>query len=405
MAWQPAYASASALNALDGRWHEVQGQRVLLRLDLNVPVGPDHEILCDYRIRRVVGLIWRLSRLGCRVIITSHFGRPEGKPDPEMSLHRFCRPLARLLDPPITFLPDCIGPQVEAAINGSPPGAVFLLENLRFHPGEEAADLDFALEFTRFADLFVNDAFSVSHRYHASTVLLPQLLPAYAGPAFVHEYRRAVDLAQVIRPPLVVMSGGLKLDKLAVYKDLMPRVDRLLLGSGFAGAYSQAPHVLGDPTVTTARVVRPPDLQTLLPNGGLRLMRWEDLTPQTRAIDLGPEAIELYAEEIRMARTALFNGSPGALPPEHPLSSHLRLLSAFINSNGTTVVVGGTGCSLFIRENLARQVDYIFPGGGAILAFLNGQANPAIPVLFKEARAALAGAAVAYQPSIKEENA
>ncbi|HEY3363647.1 MAG TPA: phosphoglycerate kinase [Symbiobacteriaceae bacterium] len=381
MAWTPARIDPVPLHTLRDRWDEVKGLRVFLRVDLNLPTGPDHQILCDYRIRRVVGLVGVLSRMGCRVIVASHYGRPLGRPDPNLSLATFLDAFARQLEPQVTFLPDCVGPEVRKAIDGSVPGSVFLLENLRFHPGEDAADPEFAAQLAKLADVYVNDAFSVSHRYHASTVLLPHLLPAYAGPAFANEYLRAVTLLQTIRPPVVMISGGLKLDKLAVYADLMSRVDHLLLGSGFASTLRGRPELLTGEFAS--RTVLPVDLLVKSPDGGLNEVSWGDLKPDSAAIDIGPKTVALFREKIRHAGTLLFNGSLGALPFTDPYSSHHLIVDSFVAARGIKVVCGGTGVSLFINSSEARKVNYIFPGGGAILAFLNDQSNPAIPLLVK----------------------
>lgn len=385
------------LQAIRERWQEVWGLRVLLRVDLNVPTGPDHEVLCDYRLRRIVGLVELLARIGCRISIISHFDRPRGRYRPEMSLSPFIGPLSRMLRSEVTFLPDCIGPDVEAAVNSSPPGSVFLLENLRFHRGEEEASPEFAAQLARLGDVFINDAFSVSHRAHASTVLLPQLLPAFAGPAFVHEYARALDLVNLIRPPLVVISGGRKLEKLLIYRQLMPRIDSLLLGSGFAGVFSRHPNLLGSGASVQERIVKPLDLLTKDSDGSLRLIGWEETRPGLPALDIGPRTVELYAEKIRTAGTLLFNGSPGALKSTQAGASHPALLDAFMSSGALKAVFGGTACSLFIRSGLARNVNFIFPGGGALLSFINDQSNPAIPLLAKPGWSALASAAPSRQ--------
>ncbi len=381
------------LQTIKERWQEIRGQRVLLRVDLNVPLDPSGKMLCDYRLRRVVGLLWILTRLGCRVVMISHLGRPEGRRDPSRSLRPFVDRFAQLLEPRITFLPDCVGPAVEQAINQSKPGSVFLLENLRFHPGEESADWAFGRALARLGDCFINDAFSVSHRPHASVVVLPKLLPAYAGPSFVDEFLRVQHLAENIQPPLVVLSGGVKLDKLAIYRDLMPRVKSLLLGSGFVASFRRTPEVLGNPDEVLQRVVVPPDVLVETSSGGLEVVPTDRLEPGMHAADMGPASCDLFCEQIRNAGTLVFNGSLGALPYNHPHSSQPRILKEFIASPAIKVVCGGTACSLFLRRGLARHINYLFPGGGATLAFLQNQSNPAISYLAKSDWAAVLRAA------------
>lgn len=376
-AFHPAL-TGRPLRTLDSHWGEVAGKRVLLRVDLNVPLGPEGETLCDYRIRRIAGLVRRLRGSGSKVMICSHLGRPAG-PDPQLSLIRFLPMLQRLLGCSVRFLPNCVGNDIASIIEQAGAGTVFLLENLRFHSGEAGNDATFARALAALADLVVNDAFAVSHRSHASVVGLPRLLPSFAGPGFADEYRRAVSLVTEIRPPVVVLSGGIKLDKLLVYRRLLPQVDALLLGSGFAAALRSGDAELQDPLVA-ARLVGPVDV--VVDGGGhLAVQPVSQVAPGARIVDLGPAAADCYLGHIHRAGTVVFNGSLGLLPLDHPLSQTRRILWEVAGSRAVKVACGGTGCSLFIHEGLAHRVDYIFPGGGAILSFLNGQTNPAIPVL------------------------
>lgn len=390
------------LCAVRDRLHEVQGKRVLVRVDLNVPTGPNHQVLCDYRFRRIVGLVAILVRLRCRVILISHYGRPDGRRDPACSLSPFVAPLQRLLAHKVIFVPNCVGPEVERCVNNSPPGTVLLLENVRFHSGEISADPVFAQQLAQLADCYINDAFSVSHRYHASTVAIPQLLPSYASPSFVHEYHLALNLLRLIKPPVVVISGGRKLDKLLIYKQLMPKIDRLLLGSGFVDILAENPDVLGSADTVGHKIVRPPDLQVRNAAGEPTAVTWNNLAPGVVPIDIGPRAIELYTHHIRTANTLFFNGNPGILEPGHPSASYTPLLEAFMGSKGLKVVFGGTGCSLFMRSGLARRVNYVFPGGGALLCFLNDQSNPAIGLLSRNAWTELTQAAPSRQPGMED---
>lgn len=379
----PGQPHSLPLRRVDEHWDRVAGRRVLVRVDLNLPLGPDHAILCDYRLRRIVGFVRRLKTFGCRVTLLSHLGQPDGRPDPELSLARFAQPLQQLLDHPVRFLQG-VSKTDQQLVQMAPPGSVFLMENLRFHPGEQSASPAFARSLANMGDVFVNDAFSVSHRPHASVVLLPELMESYAGPSFLDEYRRAAELVQYLRPPVVILSGGRKLDKLEVYRRFMPRVDALLLGSGFVEPLREAKSL--NP-LTQARIVMPPDVVTEAQDGRLEVAAVAGLPERARIIDLGPDAVALYTQRIRSAGTVIVNGSVSALPPDHPLSGMTPLMRAVVQSRALKVVCGGTGCSLFIRAGYATRVDYIFPGGGALLTFLESQSNPGLMKLVQRPRA------------------
>lgn len=375
-------------------WAALAGKRVLLRVDLNVPLSPAGDTLCDYRIRRMSGLIRRLSREGCKTMLISHLGQPKG-PDPEFTLARFQPLLQRLVGCPVRFLPTCIGQTVEQLVHSAPSGSLFLFENLRFHAGETNADFWFGQSLARLGEVFINDAFSVSHRSHASVVVLPTLLPSYAGPAFYDEYLRALDLTKRIRPPVVVISGGRKLDKLTAYRRLLPMVDTILLGSGFAGALRQNHHLAGEPEFRR-RLVFPPDLVVQRSSGRFGVVTAAELSDGDEPVDIGPRAAQLYLDHIRQAGTVVFNGSLGILPIEHALSRTRQVLYAVAGAPGIKVVCGGTGCSLFIHEGLAGQMDYVFPGGGALLTFLTDGINPGVRFLSEAVRPAMAEAAMAH---------
>lgn len=366
----------SQIAALEDHMGSMQGKRVLLRADINVPLTAESSMLCDYRLRRVAGVVRRLLRMNCRVAVMSHLGQPGGRPTPSLSLQPFVEPFAQRVGYPVQFASSCVGAEARKAVEAN-ANRVVLLENLRFHLGEEGASWEFAGQLAQVGDVYVNDAFAVSHRPHASVILLPHLMPAYAGPAFLDEYRRAIHLAEHIRHPVVAISGGRKLDKLAAYQRLLPLFDRLLLGSGFAAEHKSTA-LLG------ARfdcVIFPTDVVARGPEGSLRVARTTEVQSNETIIDLGPETANYYCAVAKEAGTILFNGSLGVLPLDHPLSSTRKLINAIVGSSAIKVACGGTGAALFLQEGVGPQIDYMFPGGGATLHFLDGQSNPAVTAL------------------------
>jgi phosphoglycerate kinase len=381
--------------ALEDHLRAVQGRRVLLRADINVPLTQEDSMLCDYRLRRVAGVVRRLLRMRCSVVVMSHLGQPGGKVDESLSLRPFVEPFAQRVGYPVQFAASCIGPEPKELLKSPYPNQVILLENLRFHAGEEQASWDFAAEVAKLGDIYVNDAFAVSHRPHASVILMPHLLPAYAGPAFLDEYRRATQLLQQIRHPVVGISGGRKLDKLAAYQRLLPLFDRLLLGSGFA-MEQRSVSLLGD---HFDRVIFPVDAVVKRSDGTLRTAKINEVEPGEAAIDLGPETVQYYCAVAREAGTILFNGSLGLLPADHPLSPTREIMSAVVRSSAIKVVCGGTGCALFLREGYGQQIDYLFPGGGATLTFLDGQSNPALAALQEASQTARQAAVTLMDPA------
>lgn len=367
------------LASLEDHLEELRGKRVLLRVDINVPLTAENRMLCDYRLRRMAGVVRRLLRIGCSVIVMSHLGQPGGKRSPFLSLKPFVEPFAQQVGYPVQFCPSYLGPEAPREMDREATVRVRLLENLRFHPGEEQPAWEFASQLARLGDVYVNDAFAVSHRPHASVILLPRLLPAYAGPAFLDEYRRVQRLLEVLRPPVVGISGGRKLDKLVAYERLLPMFDRLLLGSGFAGEASCSA-LLGE---HFDRVVFPLDVIARTATGNLRVVRADKLHPGETIVDLGPETAHYYCAVAREAGTILVNGSLGLLPLDHPLSPTRQLLREVVTSSAIKVVCGGTGCALFLHEGYGQQIDYLFPGGGATLNFLDGRTNAALEALQK----------------------
>src|SRR5258708_35488650 len=219
----------------------VDGRRVFVRVDFNVPLNDVGHITDDRRIREALPTIQYLIDHGARVVLASHLGRPGGKPNPKYTLRPVAERLESVLGRPLVFVPETVGPAAEAAINALQPGQVALLENLRFYPGEEANDPGFAEQLARLADIYVNDAFGTAHRAHASTVGITKFLPAVSGFLLEKELRALGDALEAPKRPLVAIIGGAKISsKIGVLKNLLPRVDSLLVGGGMANTFLKA---------------------------------------------------------------------------------------------------------------------------------------------------------------------
>ena len=216
---------------------DVKGKRVLVRADLNVPVK-DGVVTDATRLKRLLPGLKDLSARGARVVVISHFGRPEDGPDPAMSLEPVAQRLGDLLAKPVTFVPECIGPAAESAVEALKPGEIAVLENLRFHKGEEKNDREYAAKLARCGDLFVNDAFSAAHRAHASTEGLTHLLPSYAGPLMLEEIAALRAVLDEPKRPTAALVGGAKVSsKISILKHLLDKVDKLIIGGGMANTF------------------------------------------------------------------------------------------------------------------------------------------------------------------------
>ncbi|HEY8498389.1 MAG TPA: phosphoglycerate kinase, partial [Limnochordales bacterium] len=309
---------------------DVQGKRVLVRVDFNVPMDEQGRITDDKRIRASLPTIQYLLRHGARVILMSHLGRPKGKPEPRYSLKPVAHRLEELLSVPVRMLPDCVGDEVEQAVASLPPGHVALLENLRFHPEEEKNDPDFARRLARLGDVYVNDAFGSAHRAHASTEGVAHYLPAVAGFLMLKEIETmGRALAEPERPFVAILGGAKVSDKIGVIRNLMNRVDALLIGGGMAYTFLKARgYEIGDSLLDAEHVDLARELMQEAERRGVRLVLPEDVVvarefkadaphqvvPASaipagwQGLDIGPRTRERFAQEVARARTVIWNG-------------------------------------------------------------------------------------------------
>lgn len=381
---------------------QVSAKRVLVRVDFNVPIDRQTgEVADDTRIRAALPTIEYLTQQGARVILMSHLGRPDGKVVESLRLDPVARRLSALLGRPVKKAPDCIGPEVEAMVAQLQPGEVLLLENVRFHPGEEANDPAFAEALARLADIFVSDAFATAHRAHASTVGVARFLPAYAGFLMEKEIYYLTKVLESPERPYVAIIGGAKVsDKLPVLRNLLPRVDRLLVGGGMANTFLRAKgHQVGsslyeEDQVETARELLATG-KILIPVDGVIADRmaadartqtvvFGDLSDGWMALDIGPETVRQFQEALRPARTVLWNGPLGVFELE-PFAGGTRAIAEFLAglTGAVRVVGGGETVAAVEKLGLADKFDHVSTGGGATLEFLEGRTLPGIAILYE----------------------
>jgi phosphoglycerate kinase len=380
----------------------VQGKRVFLRVDFNVPFKDDGTVRSDARIRAALPTIRYLLDAGASVICASHLGKAKGKPDPKLSLRPVAERLAMLLEQPVNLAPDCVGPAVEALARALAPGRVLLLENLRFNPGETGNDPDFARSLAALADLYVDDAFGAAHRAHASIEALPRL---FERPAAGLLLERELDyLGRVLESPsrpYVALIGGSKVsDKAGVIANLLPRVDRLLVGGGAAFNF------LAARGLTIGRSIWEPELaEKVKPNAGNpKLLLPSDFTaasgiddvdkahtvaadaipPEEMGLDIGPATTAAFAAVVRTAHTVVWAGPMGVFEKDafaRGTETVGKAVAEATAAGAVTVVGGGDTGAALARFGLADKVSHVSTGGGACLEFLEGRVLPGIAAL------------------------
>ncbi|MDQ3225136.1 MAG: phosphoglycerate kinase, partial [Chloroflexota bacterium] len=379
----------------------VQGQRVLCRVDFNVPIR-NGTIEDDSRIRAAVPTVEWLVMNGAKVIMCSHLGRPKGKVIDDLKLQPVGDRLAELIDRPVATLAETTGPSVSAVADRMADGDLVLLENLRFDLREEANDPSFARELAELADLYVNDAFGAAHRAHASTKGVAHLRPAFMGLLMQAEIDALTKLLDEPARPFVAIIGGAKVsDKMGVLENLLPRVDTLLIGGGMANTFLVAQGVeVGTSLVEPDLLAVASNLMTAARNHGVEIGLPTDVivatsieastgnhipidrvSEDTAIYDIGPETAGSFAGIIRQARTVLWNGPLGVAENPAFAVGTATVAEAVACTDGYTVIGGGDSVAAIRKLGLAGGIDHISTGGGASLEFLEGKALPGIAVI------------------------
>ena len=383
-----------------------RGQRVLLRADLNVPFRAG-KITDLTRLERLTPTIRELADAGARVIICSHFERPKGKRVPEMSLRPIAEALGQVLGQPIAFADDCIGPDAEAAVARLSNGDILVLENTRFHPGEETNDPAMAHQLAALADLYVNDAFSAAHRAHASTEGVAHLIPAYAGRLMQQELE-ALDaaLGNPARPVCAIVGGSKVSTKLELLGNLVRKVDILVIGGAMANTFlaadgaqvgkslqeaemhDTARQIVAQAKTAGCEIILPTDAiaaREFKPNPATETVSARAIPADAMMLDVGPATIQDLSDRLPNLRTVVWNGPLGAFetPPFDAATTALAHAVADATQRGTlrSVAGGGDTVSALRHAGESERMTYVSSAGGAFLEWLEGKTLPGVAAL------------------------
>jgi phosphoglycerate kinase len=382
---------------------DAAGKRVLVRVDFNVSLRGTGEIEDDSRIRACLPTIRLLSGQGARVILCSHLSRPKGQVVENLRLAPVADRLSNLLGVKVRALRDCIGPEVEASVSAMRDGEIVILENLRFHPGEEANDPAFAASLARLADIYVNDAFGACHRRHASVVGICQFLPAVAGLLLERELVMLGELLENPEQPFAAIVGGAKVSgKLGVLENIITKVNMLFIGGGMAASFLAAKGfsvgnspveqekleyvngLLRKAEATGVRVLLPLDVlvaENTRGSSGSRTVAVSMIPDHTTIVDIGPETIALFVRELSACRTVFWNGPMGVYEvPEFSFGTR-TIAGSLAELDAVTVIGGGSTAAIVTSLGFADRMSHVSTGGGASLQFIAGEVLPGIAAL------------------------
>jgi len=385
----------------------VSGKRVIVRVDFNVPLK-DGKVESDKRLRESLPTIEFLRKQNAKVILMSHLGRPDGKRVPEMSLRPVADALSALLGAPVAFADDCVGPSATAAVAALAPGGVLLLENLRYHAEEEENDPAFAKQLASLADVYVNDAFGSAHRAHASTEGITKFVPqAASGFLMKKELDYLGDALGNPKRPFVAVIGGSKVSgKIDVIKNLLPRVDKLLIGGGMTYTFLKAQGLeVGKSIVENDKLEL---AKSLLAEAGGKIELGTDFVVTDKldfkgrtvgatktvardaipadweAVDIGPNTVAAFTKTLLAAKTVVWNGPVGVFEIDATAKGTMAIAEALAKATAagaTTIIGGGDSASAVKKAGVASKVSHVSTGGGASLEFLEGKVLPGVAAL------------------------
>ena len=384
---------------------ELKGKRVFIRVDFNIPLNEKNEITDDTRILLSLPTIQFAMEARGKVILASHLGRPKGKRDPKFSLALVAERLSQLLGRKVALATDCIGDEVQKQINEMKEGEIILLENLRFHPEEEKNDENFSKALASLCDVYINDAFGAAHRAHASTEGMTRYVKTVAAGFLMMKEVESLEKA-LVKPqkPYVAILGGAKVsDKIAVIENLLNMVTTLLVGGGMAYTFLKARGfdvgkslMEEDQLGLSLNLLRRAEgkVKFLLPNDHIaaermdihakrQIVKNEKIPSDWVCLDIGPETVKVFSEEIKTAKTIVWNGPMGVFEMEPFSQGTFAIAKAIAGSSAFTIVGGGDSVAAVKKAGVAERISHISTGGGASLEFLEGKKLPGIEALRK----------------------
>ncbi len=381
---------------------DLKGKRVLMRVDFNVPMA-EGKVTDDKRIKASLPTIQYVLEQGASLVLMSHLGRPKGGPDPEFSLKAASEVLAGLLGRPVQMANDCVGADVEKMAKALRPGEVLMLENTRFHAGEEKNDLDLAKQMAALGEVYVNDAFGSAHRAHSSTEGVARFLPAVSGFLMEQELEYLGRAAMNPEHPYVAILGGAKIsDKIAVVENLLAKCDKLIIGGGMANTFLAAQgfnmqdSLVESASIETAKaIMSKAGDKLILPVDAVIADKFEaeanskvvdvDKIPAGwRMMDVGPRTLELYKAALHGVKLVVWNGPVGVFEMPKFAEGTFALAKLLAESGATTVIGGGDSASAVKKAGVAKQMTHVSTGGGASLEFLEGKVLPGVAALLNK---------------------
>ncbi len=381
---------------------ELRGKRVLIRVDFNVPTDKENNILDDAKITAALPTIQYVLQQGGRLILMSHLGRPKGKRNGKYSLDKVASRLSSLLNMPVTMVDDCIGEEVQKAVQKLQDGQVLLLQNVRYYEGEEKNDPEFSRQLASLGDIFINDAFGTAHRAHSSTTGIADYLPAYPGFLMENEVAMLRKVLEDGEKPRMAILGGAKVaDKLGLIHNLLDKMDTILIGGGMAntflkaqgkdigksicedGLLEEARGLMQAAQSKNVRLVLPQDVvvaDEISADAAADIVDVDAVSAGKMILDIGPKTVEKFKNLIKEAQTVVWNGPLGVFEYEQ-FANGTRAITQALSDSPATTVIGGGDTSVIVHDlGLEAGITHISTGGGATLEFLEGIELPGVAV-------------------------